>query len=171
MIDYGYGANLEAMTESDIEQLRKWRNDQRIWAWCRQNDLISDISQKDWYKRQNSDPTVHMYAVWAEGYLVGAAGLTSHDLYNRRAEFSLYIDPEKHDKGLGKSALKTLVEHGFKNLNLHLIWGETFEDNKAMKIFESVGFKQEGARRDFYFKNGKYINAYLYSILESEWKP
>jgi Acetyltransferases, including N-acetylases of ribosomal proteins len=134
-------------------------------------DLISDLDQKQWFEKQNNDPHTHMYTVWCKANRVGAAGLTSHDFQNRRAEFSLYIDPEKQENGIGTAALKTLLNHGFKNLNLHSIWGETFEDNKAMKMFESLGFKQEGVRRDFYFKKGKYINAYLYSILEDEWKP
>lgn len=98
--------------------------------------------------------------------LVGVCGLTSIDWINRRAEFSLYIGPEHHGCGLGEAALRALVRHGFERLNLHSIWGEAFDTNPAMKMFERVGFKHEGVRKHFYFRSGRYVDAHLFSILK-----
>jgi tryptophan synthase alpha chain len=36
--------------------------------------------------------------------------------------------------------------------------------NQQISYFERIGFKKEGIRRDFYFKNGKFIDAFLVSI-------
>jgi RimJ/RimL family protein N-acetyltransferase len=152
-----------------VEHIRHWRNDYRIYKWCRQTDPIADVAQQDWYERQAKDPTIRMYALMEADAIVGVCGLTSIDWTNRRAEFSLYIDPELHGSGLGKQALTALLNHGFKVLNLNCIWGETFQDNPAAKMFESLGFKKEGTRRQFYFREGTFINADIYSILSSEW--
>jgi RimJ/RimL family protein N-acetyltransferase len=111
-----------------------------------------------------------MYGVMRQGDLVGVCGLTSIDLINQRAEFSLYIGPEYQGLGYGKAALLTLITHGFRVLNLNCIWGETFNKNPAAEMFEELGFKKEGTRRDFYFRDGRFINAHLYSLLRSEWK-
>ena len=170
MIDYGFGVRLEALDSSDMETIRVWRNNFDIWKWCRQNDLISDTSQKRWFERQDNDSTIHMYMVTAPVGKVGVCGLTSHDRGNRIAEFSLYIAPEEQKQGFGEMALKTLVTHGFKNLNLHCVWGESFQGNPAIKMFKEVGFKSDGRRRDVYFKDGKYVDAEMFSLLEHEWK-
>lgn len=154
---------------------RAWRNDWRIWQWCRQNDLISDLDQTNWFQRQNADPKIKMYGIAAkdpekpEKYLVGVAGLTDIDHMNKRAEFSLYIDPDRHGLGLGKATLQVLFDHGFGNLGLNVIYGETFDGNPAAKLFEKIGMVKEGTRRQFYWKDGKYVDAHLYSLTREEW--
>jgi [ribosomal protein S5]-alanine N-acetyltransferase len=169
VIDFGYGVTLGPLVSWRNEQYRTWRNHPRIWKNCRQHDPISDIDQTRWFERQSLDPTIKMYEIIREDMPIGVCGLTSIDSTNRRAEFSLYIEPGKQGNGFGELALKTLVSHGFKNLNLHVIWGETFDGNPAAELFKRAGFKKEGTRRQFYFRSGKYIDAHLYSVLSSEW--
>lgn len=170
MIDYGFGARLAPLEPRHLEQARVWRNDWVIWQWCRQSNVISEPDQSDWYDRQRKDSTIKMYAIYPreQERFSGVCGLTSIDALNRRAEFSLYIGPDMQGAGLGKEALKCLLHHGFGNLNLHIIWGETFDGNPAANVFEKLGFKKEGTRRDFYFKNGKYIDAHLFSVKNEE---
>ena len=170
MIDYGYGVKLGPLDSTCLETIRAWRNDMTIWKWCRQNDLISNLAQERWFESQDKDRSIHMYSVISAAGLSGVCGLTSHEYVNRRAEFSLYTAPEMQKQGIGEMALRTLVAHGFLNQNLHSIWGESFAGNPAMSIFRKVGFKHEGTKRDAYFKDGKYLDAEMFSILESEWK-
>lgn len=172
MIDFGEGVRLHALTREGIQVARGWRNDSEIYKWCRQSDCISDVAQERWFERQAADQSIKMY--WIESVLggerVGVCGLTSIDKDNRRAEFSLYIAPKEQKKGYARAALKTLLGHAFRNLGLHLVWGESFEGNPALKLFSALGFREEGMRREFYFKDGEWVDAHLFSILESEWK-
>lgn len=169
MIDFGFGVKLGPLDSWMKEKIREWRNDPEIWHWCRQNDMISDFDQDRWFEAQSRDPTIRMYAIHDDGAtVVGVCGLTSIDHVNRNAEFSLYIAPNYHGNKLGEKALKTLVAHGFRNLGLHHIFGETFQGNKAYKIFQDVGFRYSGTRRKFYFRDGRFINADLYDILSEE---
>jgi len=165
---------LKKIEEYDLQLLRSWRNDDRIMKWCRQNDLLSSTDQVRWYEKINIDPTIKMYLITTliKGCTncIGVCGLTSIDLINSRAEFSLYIAPEYQNKGYGKTTLITLLNKGFNDFNLNLIWGETFNKNPAYKMFKSLGFKKEGTRRQFYYKNGKYVDAHLVSILRKEWR-
>lgn len=170
MIDHGFKVELGPLDSSDLDKIRSWRNDQRIWAWCRQNDLISDRDQRKWFESQSDDRCIKMYTIKPKGsdFMVGVCGLTSIDHVNRRAEFSLYIAPTYQGCGYATEALKTLCAHGFKSLNLNSIWGESFDGNKATAMFEKIGFKKEGTRREFYFKDGRYVDAHLYSLLSRE---
>lgn len=174
MIDFGYGVILRRLGEKDLGPILAWRNDRRVFAWCRQYDLISEGAHRQWFERQSMDQSISMYGICTtdqhrHDYLVGVCGLTSIDHMNKRAEFSLYISPDDHGHGLGTKALQTLLKHGFLNLGLHCIWGETFSGNPAARIFEKLGMVKDGTRRDFYFRDGKFIDCHIYSLLRSDW--
>lgn len=170
MISFGYSVYLAPLDKPLLTLLRKWRNNYDIWKTCRQSDLISDYAQDKWFEKQANDPTIKMYTIACSSELVpvGVCGFTSIDYVNRRAEFSLYVAPENQKRGLGSAALKTLVCHGFQNLNLNLIWGESFADNSARETFKKLGFTEEGRRREFYFKGGEFVDAYHYSMTRKE---
>ena len=165
--------DLAPISRSDLPQLMAWRNDWRILAWTRQADLLNEVEHADWFERQARDLATRMYklVLRASGATtdVGVCGLTSIDYRHSRAEFSLYVAPQFQGKGIGRHALAVLLAHGFMNLGLNLIWGETFDGNRATKTFEALGMKREGTRRSFYWKDGKRIDAHLYSITRDEW--
>lgn len=170
-----YTLGLAPLDSTDMVQVRNWRNDHRIWQWCRQNDFISDAEQARWFDRQSADPSIKMYKILVqlEGadktVAVGVCGLTSIDMTNRHAEFSIYIAPSAQGNGFGKQALSCLLTHGFKNLGLNVIFGEVFAGNPALTKFEQLGFVHEGVRRAFYFRDGKYCDAHLISMRADEW--
>lgn len=162
------GVRLRRISEKDLPQLFLWRNNPAVFDWCRQPSYLHEAKHKDWYKWQAYDPNTEMFAIIADGVLSGVCGLTSIDWVNHRAEFSLYISPERAGKNYGIRALKELFTTGFNDFNLNMIWGETFENNRAQKIFERIGMHYDGLRREYYFKKGRYINARLYSITRDE---
>jgi RimJ/RimL family protein N-acetyltransferase len=165
--------DLAPICRADLPQLLAWRNDWRIIKWTRQPDYINEVTHAEWFERQAKDPTIRMYKLVLKSAgstnVVGVCGLTSIDAFNRRAEFSLYVAPAFQGKGIGSTALKILLAHGFDNLGLNLIWGETFDGNPATKIFEKVGMTREGTRRQFYWRDGRFIDAHLYSITCEDW--
>lgn len=164
---------LRPIEREDLPRLRRWRNDWRIIAWTRQYDMLNEIEHERWFERQSIDHTTRMYVIVmkAAGKTepVGVCGLTSIDWRCRRAEFSIYTGPEFHKKGIGGHALSILLSHGFDNLGLNLIYGETLAGNPGIKLYERLGFQKEGTRRQFYFKDGKAVDAHLYSITAREW--
>lgn len=159
---------LREPTDSDKELAFSWRNDQRIYQWCRQHEPITKEHHNNYWSRAEHDPSIKMFAVTLDGEAIGMCGLTSIDLINHRAEFSLYIEPEAQKRGHGRAALDALCHYGFCVFGLNLIWGEVFDGNPAMNMFEDAGFRREGTRRQFYRRNGKYIDAHLISLLKSE---
>lgn len=172
MLDYGYQVKLDAISESDGELLRSWRNDPSIHIWCRQIGLISETNQREWIRRQALDTSMVMFLIRAgtSDKPIGVCGLTSIEPLHRRAEFSLYIAKDFQGQGYGKKSLKSLLHFGFDSLNLNCVWGETFEGNPALKMFLDLGMKKEGTRRQFYFKNGKYLDCHLVSLLAEEYR-
>lgn len=170
MITFGHGVSLDTIDADVLPDLREWRNNYEIWKYCRQNDLIPESAHQAWFQGLAGNDSTRMYLVRdRDGRPVGVCGLTSIDSVNRRAEFSLYIAAGFQGCGIGKAALSTLLSHGFRNLGLNVIWGESFDGNPALKMFKKLGFKHEGVRREFYFRDGEFIDAHLVSIKAKEW--
>jgi RimJ/RimL family protein N-acetyltransferase len=177
MIDYGYGVRLENVTNQDKENFFHWRNDYRIWKWCRQKGPLSYSQHNYYWDLVEGAQDKLFFAIRAKTKkmndsfeTLGCVGLTDIDHVNARAEFSCYIAPIYQKQGLGKHALRTLFNYAFKYLNLNSIWGETYDKNPAIDMFISLGMKVDGYRRAHYYRDGNFIDAHLISILKSEFK-
>lgn len=173
-LDYTLG--LAPLDAADMPLVRTWRNDYRIWRWMRASDFSSAEQQSDWYERQSQSSSERYYLVTIHDVKtpeqlvkIGLCGFTGIDHFNRRAEFSLYIAPQYHGHGFGKQALSLLLLHGFSNLGFAQIYGEVLEGNPALEVFKKAGFKEDGRRRGFYFRDGELRDAHLISILRAEW--
>ena len=109
MIDFCYRVRLQSLDRAMAMRVRHWRNNPAIRGWCRQRFLISDFDQENWYEAMSRDSSIKMYLIEDENKEPsGVCGLTGMDPWNRRAEFSCYIIPEKRKRGLAARALQTL---------------------------------------------------------------
>lgn len=175
MIKYDFknklGDQATLRKEFNPELMRTLRNLPQIRDWCRESDLISELSQHEFLKKISIDKNNLMYSIHIDGEsdLIGVCGLTNILWTHRSAEWSLYIDPKWQGKGFAESALKTMIAHGFHNMNLHRIWGEIFDTNiPCLKMAEKIGFVTEGKLRQSYYKKGQYIDSLIVGMLKSE---
>jgi len=173
MVIEGKLIRLRAVEKKDLKQLMDWRNDPDVKKFTREYRVLSIQNQMQWLDSLARDRNTIMFAVETKkGKLIGCTGLTYIDWKNRRAEVSIYIGDKKYKgKGYGTDTLKTLMDHGFKELNLHMLFGEIFEYNKAnIGLFEKCGFKKDAVLRHRLYRDGKYWDSIFYSILDKEWK-
>ncbi|MBK8982278.1 MAG: GNAT family N-acetyltransferase [Ignavibacteria bacterium] len=64
-----------------------------------------------------------------------------------------------------------LIEYGFDTLNLNRISsGQTLANKGMIKVCEKSGMKREGVLRQILYKEGKYLDAGIYSILKKEFE-
>jgi RimJ/RimL family protein N-acetyltransferase len=168
MISYN---GLKVFLEADIPlaETFRWRNDKRIWKWCRQHTLLSMEDHYNYLKNLWSSEH-KMFAVHdlISKECVGVCGLTNIDKLNQKAEFSLYIAPDCQQVGYGKHALLSLLRHGFHDHNLNCIWGETYDGNHSTKMFEAIGMTKEGTLRQRYFRDGRFIDTHVYSLTRDD---
>jgi RimJ/RimL family protein N-acetyltransferase len=102
--------------------------------------------------------------------LIGQISLHDIDHLNRHAFLGIMIgETEHHGKGYGTEAVRLILDYGFNTLNLHNIMLSAHEDNYAgIACYKKVGFKESGRRREWLFKNGKYIDVLYMDILAHE---
>jgi len=95
-----------------------------------------------------------------------------HDIdhLDRHAFLGIMIgETQHHGKGYATEAIRLVLDYGFNTLNLHNIMLSAHEDNYAgIACYKKVGFKESGRRREWMFKNGKYIDVIYMDILEGE---
>jgi len=169
---------------STLAQLMEWRNLPEMRRWFREyRELTWGEHIEYWKSRANRkdechfvvstqtvnvfDPSVH--DLKNPFTVIGYAGLTKIHPVNRTAEFGIYLAPEYQGKGFGKDALITLLRYGFEELNLNRIWAEVYAGNNALKLYQRIGFKQEGTLHEHVFKDGSYIDSYMIGLLRTEW--
>ncbi len=177
---------LEEIDPENVEQLRLWRNQPELRRYFREYKDITKDKQDVWYKERGNnsdvehvyfqimglpqlDPTYPQEQQVDKRYLIGCCGLHYIDFRARNAEFGIFLGTDR-GTGRGKEALIMLCDWGFKELNLHKIWAEVYDNNDAVEIYRKIGFKDEGILRDSAFHEGKYVNSTMMSILEDEWR-
>ena len=98
----------------------------------------------------------------------GEVVLNNIDWQNRSANFRIAISgAENRNNGYGSEATATLLEYGFKTLNLQRIELEVYDFNpRAIHVYKKHGFVEEGIRRKALFWQGTFHNAIIMSILQ-----
>lgn len=101
---------------------------------------------------------------------IGNISLQAIDWIARHAELALIFgEPAYWGKGYAEQAAKLLLDHAFKQLNLHRVHCGTAASNIGMnRLAEKLGMVKEGVRRSGLYLNGAYVDIYEYGILSSE---
>ncbi len=171
----GKVVNLRALEFEDLHQLRDWRNSKFVRRGTREYRLLNMINQKKWFESLHSKnpPDDIMFGITnKKGKLIGVCGLTHINWKNRNTEASIYIGERNwQGKGAARDSLRVMLEYSFKELNLHKVWAEIYEFNDAsVRLFENMHFMRDGMMRHTLWRDGKWWNSYLYSILEKEFQ-
>jgi RimJ/RimL family protein N-acetyltransferase len=102
--------------------------------------------------------------------LIGSCGFFNLDQRNRSSEFGIMIGDKSYwNKGYGTEAVRLLCQHGFNTLNLNRVYLRVLENNlRAIRAYEKAGFTHEGRQRQAEFREGKYIDMLVMSMLKAE---
>jgi RimJ/RimL family protein N-acetyltransferase len=88
------------------------------------------------------------------------------------AWFSIAIGlSEYREKGYGTEAARLALAFAFRELNMHRVQATVFSYNhRSMAMFERLGFRREGAFREFIHRDGERYDMLLYGILRREFE-
>ncbi len=121
--------------------------------------------------KRAADKTDYGFAIIINKNIVGRMGIHHINQQNKIGEIGYWLADAMQGKGIISKCCKALVTHGFTVLDLNRIEIKCGVGNaKSMAIPEKLGFKQEGILRQAEWLNGKFIDLYLYAVLNEEWK-
>ncbi len=73
-------------------------------------------------------------------------------------------------QGYGYEAMVLALNFAFNELNLHRLQLTVYSYNeRAIHLYERLGFQREGVYREFLLRDGQYHDMYQYGILSHEW--
>lgn len=179
----GESIRFRGVERSDIPTFIRWLNDPEIQQGILIHGPVSQAWEEGWFERMiQRSPDQQVMAIEAfvagsqgeEGQWkhIGSIAFDDIDWRNRQAEFGIIIGEKSFwNRGYGTQAVQLLVKHGFHTLNLNRIYLHVFETNPhAIHAYEKAGFTHEGKKRRAEFRNGKYVDILMMSILNDEFQ-
>ncbi|WP_067730783.1 GNAT family N-acetyltransferase [Oceanobacillus damuensis] len=166
---------LRKVEKNDIEQYHSWRNDTDVmFSTSSSLDLYSLEDTIDFVENVliNSKSSKSYIIVEKENQVsIGVTSLINIDYKNRNAECIIDIGEKKYwGQGYGKEALRMLLNYAFQELNLHRVSLRVFSFNeKAIRLYNKLGFKEEGISRQSLFRNGEWNDIIHMGILKEEY--
>lgn len=170
----GTTVSLRPITTENAQLLADWANDPE-WAvpyfnywpttkqeWERQiaEPKLPDVHRYLIVDRTTAEPMGHIFYwnPYTIGLLQGLEiGYGVHQSFRRR--------------GVATQAACLLVNHLFDATPLERFQGVVHPENVAsQRVLEAAGMRREGIYRKVMFLHGRFIDAYLYSIVRDDWK-
>ncbi len=112
-----------------------------------------------WFVRRKSD-----------NRLVGTAGLVNLNYGRQSIEWGYGVDPELWGLGYILQIQELLKQYVFSVLGLNRLDGITMVTNeRTISSLLAAGMKNEGVLRQYYCKNGKYIDGWKYAMLYQDY--
>lgn len=176
MVDYSsllYGQHvwLDVPREVDASLLWDWWQDAdslRMMKFDAARPLSVD-SLRNWLHKATSEQHAFLIRTVAENRLVGIITLAWVDARNQCLQFGLVVDPATRGRGYGGEGVQLLLNYAFLEMNMNRVELEALAINPANRLYERLGFRHEGTRREYVFRDGQYQDVIVMSILRSEW--
>jgi UDP-4-amino-4,6-dideoxy-N-acetyl-beta-L-altrosamine N-acetyltransferase len=163
---------LRTIESRDLDSLRALRNNPTTWMNLTDPVLIDAKSQEKWFQSlQGRSDRQYFSVALAERDFIGLVRMDEMDRQNRSIRVGCDIVPELRGQGYGTKVFEAILCYCFDFLNFHRVWLCVLETNQnAAGLYKKSGFKEEGRYRDAIFREGKYHDYIVMSILEPEYR-
>jgi putative acetyltransferase len=127
-------------------------------------------SQEMWKKRleNRSDNRYSLLAI-VDNQVVGQASINVGGGRQRHmGDLGITVHDDYQGRGVGTALMAALLDLGDNWLNLSRIQLEVYTDNvPAIALYKKFNFEVEGTLRNFAFRNGSYVDAYIMARLRA----
>ena len=158
----------------DLSDYKGWINDQNSDVFT-QHAVFPHTSAKlnDFSISRAGSDNVLWLGIWVKPELkhVGNIDISNIDWVNRTGTFNILVgNTSFQGKGLGYEASHLILNHGFNKLNLERIGLGVHENNdQAVRLYNKIGFKQEGVSRNAMKVGKKRYNTLQMGLLSEEY--
>ena len=167
---------LEPLSLKHLSQsYTNWFNDEEVCRYNRHNAGGYTIEKtKSYIKSIENRSDIKVFAIIEKisSLHIGNIAIQKIDYQNRHADISIIIGEKKcWGKGYAKEAYRSIFAYGFKTLKMHKLYIGTSQENIAMQnVAKSLKMSFDGVLRDQIYKNNKFSDILIYSILVDEFE-
>ncbi|MGH3916812.1 MAG: GNAT family N-acetyltransferase [Pseudonocardiaceae bacterium] len=166
---------LREFSSDDLEKVAALVGDDRVTDSLSFNSRSRDEAAEmlgGIISRAKQQPRTEYYfaVVTIEEGLVGFARLGLDGVQAAKLGYAIAADYWR--RGYATDAARTLIDFGFRTLDLHRISAAMGPDNTAsIALAHRLDMTYEGRIRDHVHTNGQWRDSLLYSVLADEWQP
>ncbi|EAF9772715.1 spermidine N1-acetyltransferase [Listeria monocytogenes] len=162
---------LRPLEREDLKFVHRLNNDAKIMSYWFEEPHEAFVELQELYDKHIHDQSERRFILELDGQMVGLVELMEIDYIHRRAEFQIIIDPKFQGHGYAVSATKLAMKYAFHVLNLHKLYLVVDKVNeKAIHVYEKVGFIREGELIDEFFVDGTYHDAIRMCIFQHQYQ-
>jgi len=162
---------LRARERTDAPELNPMFDDPEVLAGLKVAFPQSLQGYKEWVEATRASDRQQVFVIETLGgrNAIGICGLEEIDARARSAEYGIWIGKPHWRHGYGTDATRIACRFGFRYLNLQRISLSVYATNeKAIRVYERVGFKREGLTRRGQFLGGGPIDIVEMGLLAEE---
>ncbi|OQW34119.1 MAG: hypothetical protein A4E20_11840 [Nitrospira sp. SG-bin2] len=163
--------SLRPVVESDRDQLREWRNLPHVRKFMFTDHVIGPEEHAAWFAKALTRDDAKYWIIEVDGQGVGMASVIRIDRANQHCSWGFYIaEQSATGKGVGTFVDQWIIRYVFDTLGLNKLHGEVIGDNPIMRIHEKLGMRRDGCLRQHIFRDGKFLDLHMVSILRDDWE-
>jgi len=99
---------------------------------------------------------------------IGSVSVVDADY--KRPELRFWLVPEAQGEGYGADAVSAAIDYAFRNYPAPTVTATAYAFNDASRgLLESLGFEQEGRKRDYMYVDGEWVDAIGYALGREQW--
>ena len=163
---------LSPITRADGPRLFRWINDRDLVLFSAAYHPVHEKSHVEWMRslKDREDAVAFAIRLKRGKKLIGICQLTGISRVHRSADLQIRIGYERsRGRGLGREAVRLLVDFAFRDLNLHRVSLQVFRTNaRAIRAYEQAGFVREGTLREAAHVDGRYVDVLVMAVLRDE---
>lgn len=171
----GTKVKLREYRKEDVPQALAYMNDPEVKRLLTPGIpfLYTLEDELKWYDGLSAMKDTYNFAIETleDQRYIGGCGINSVDWKNSLVVVGIFIGDKNYwGKGYGTDAMRVLIKFIFEQMNIRKIKLNVYAFNeRAVKSYEKCGFVKDGTLRQEIFRDGKYHDEYIMSILRDEY--
>ncbi len=161
---------LRPLEREDLRFVHEMDNNESVMHYWFEEPYEAFVELADLYDKHIHDQSERRFVVEREQEPVGLVELVEINHLHRRAEFQIIIAPVHQGKGYARVASALAMDYAFTVLNLHkLSLIVDVENERAIKVYKKLGYREEGVLRQEFFVNGEYRDAIRMAVFQPDY--
>ncbi|MGE5452889.1 MAG: spermidine N1-acetyltransferase [Acidobacteriota bacterium] len=161
---------LRPLEREDLRFVHELDNNESVMHYWFEEPYEAFVELCDLYDKHIHDQSERRFIAEHAQQRVGLVELVEINHIHRRAEFQIIIAPDHQGKGYATEATLLAMDYAFMVLNLYKLYLIVdCENERAVKVYAKLGFKEEGRLIDEFFVDGEYRDVLRMAMFQPQY--